>query len=117
MFIFRLNRPSCPLRLAAMGVARLQPLLKQALLLLAAVSKGAWGAGSRVTLTIGAVQPITGGWPAGYSMGLAAQKMADYINANSELLPDYELRVLWQDGGCDPSVGVPLLHRNWFEKT
>jgi len=83
------------------------------------LSVAAWGSsspgGSDIWLT--SILPYTGGeWDVGVSVRIGGQIMLEEINRNPHLLPDHELKVVWQDGQCDTSVATPLFIKNVFQK-
>lgn len=51
---------------------------------------------NRTVITIGAIVPMSGGWVANGMLTAAEFALAD-INANPNVLPDYELRMVYGD--------------------
>lgn len=57
-------------------------------------------------LYIGALFPMSGGWPGGQACMPSAQMALDLVNNRSDILPDYELELIHYDsmvsarGGC-----------------
>uniref|UniRef100_A0A671N112 Gamma-aminobutyric acid type B receptor subunit 1-like n=1 Tax=Sinocyclocheilus anshuiensis TaxID=1608454 RepID=A0A671N112_9TELE len=68
-------------------------------------------------LYIGALFPMSGGWPGGQAC-LPAAQMAIYIhvvllnlvNNRTDILPDYELELIHYDSMCDPGEATKLLY-------
>jgi len=48
-------------------------------------------------LYIGALFPMSGGWPGGQACLPAAQMALDLVNNRSDILPDYELELIYYD--------------------
>lgn len=48
-------------------------------------------------LYIGALFPMSGGWPGGQACLPAAQMALDLVNNRSDILPDYELELIHYD--------------------
>ncbi|KAI4811972.1 hypothetical protein KUCAC02_014830 [Chaenocephalus aceratus] len=71
-------------------------------------------------LYIGALFPMSGGWPGGQACMPSAQMALDLVNNRSDILPDYELELIHYDsmvsacGGeseeCDPGEATKLLY-------
>ena len=49
----------------------------------------------------------------GFSHRIAGDFMVDLINANPDLLPDYEVKIAWQDIQCDVERTRELLLNNF----
>ena len=63
------------------------------------------------------IQPFTGGaWDAGISMRFGAEIMLEEVAKNTNLLPGYELQVVWQDGRCAGETGREVFLTNVFDK-
>uniref|UniRef100_A0A8C1N0I7 Gamma-aminobutyric acid (GABA) B receptor, 1b n=1 Tax=Cyprinus carpio TaxID=7962 RepID=A0A8C1N0I7_CYPCA len=65
---------------------------------------------SRITLYIGALFPMSGGWPGGQACLPAAQMALDLVNKRTDILPDYELELIYYDSMCDPGEATKLLY-------
>uniref|UniRef100_A0AAR2LQW9 G-protein coupled receptors family 3 profile domain-containing protein n=1 Tax=Pygocentrus nattereri TaxID=42514 RepID=A0AAR2LQW9_PYGNA len=61
-------------------------------------------------LYIGALFPMSGGWPGGQACLPAAQMALDLVNNRSDILPDYELELIYYDSMCDPGEATKLLY-------
>lgn len=48
-------------------------------------------------LYIGALFPMSGGWPGGQACLPAAQMALDMVNKRTDILPDYELELIHHD--------------------
>ncbi|TRY60221.1 hypothetical protein DNTS_026369 [Danionella cerebrum] len=48
-------------------------------------------------LYIGALFPMSGGWPGGQACLPAAQMALDLVNKRADILPDYELELIYYD--------------------
>lgn len=48
-------------------------------------------------LYIGALFPMSGGWPGGQACLPSAQMALDLVNKRSDILPDYELELIYYD--------------------
>lgn len=48
-------------------------------------------------LYIGALFPMSGGWPGGQACLPAAQMALELVNNRSDILPDYELELIYYD--------------------
>lgn len=55
-------------------------------------------------LYIGALFPMSGGWPGGQACWPSAQMALDLVNNRSDILPDYELELIHYDSMV--SVGM-----------
>lgn len=63
-------------------------------------------------LYIGALFPMSGGWPGGQACLPSAQMALDLVNNRSDILPDYELELIHYDSmvsarACDPRCCIP----------
>uniref|UniRef100_A0A8C4DTP5 Gamma-aminobutyric acid (GABA) B receptor, 1b n=1 Tax=Dicentrarchus labrax TaxID=13489 RepID=A0A8C4DTP5_DICLA len=61
-------------------------------------------------LYIGALFPMSGGWPGGQACLPAAQMAMDLVNNRTDILPDYELELIHYDSMCDPGEATKLLY-------
>ncbi|XP_026137935.1 gamma-aminobutyric acid type B receptor subunit 1 [Carassius auratus] len=61
-------------------------------------------------LYIGALFPMSGGWPGGQACLPAAQMALDLVNNRTDILPDYELELIYYDSMCDPGEATKLLY-------
>ncbi|KAK1804900.1 hypothetical protein P4O66_019269 [Electrophorus voltai] len=61
-------------------------------------------------LYIGALFPMSGGWPGGQACLPSAQMALDLVNKRTDILPDYELELIYYDSKCDPGVATKLLY-------
>ncbi|XP_068591232.1 gamma-aminobutyric acid type B receptor subunit 1 [Cebidichthys violaceus] len=61
-------------------------------------------------LYIGALFPMSGGWPGGQACMPSAQMAMDLVNNRSDILPDYELELIHYDSMCDPGEATKLLY-------
>ncbi|XP_076006553.1 gamma-aminobutyric acid type B receptor subunit 1 isoform X2 [Genypterus blacodes] len=61
-------------------------------------------------LYIGALFPMSGGWPGGQACMPSAQMALDLVNSRSDILPDYELELIHYDSMCDPGEATKLLY-------
>ncbi|KAM6910176.1 gamma-aminobutyric acid type B receptor subunit 1 isoform 2-T2 [Xenentodon cancila] len=66
-----------------------------------------WG---KKKLYIGALFPMSGGWPGGQACMPSAQMALDLVNNRSDILPDYELELIHYDSMCDPGEATKLLY-------
>ncbi|XP_074470409.1 gamma-aminobutyric acid type B receptor subunit 1 isoform X1 [Sebastes fasciatus] len=66
--------------------------------------------GKKKKLYIGALFPMSGGWPGGQACLPAAQMALDLVNERSDILPDYELELIHYDSMCDPGEATKLLY-------
>uniref|UniRef100_A0A672N4U9 Gamma-aminobutyric acid type B receptor subunit 1-like n=1 Tax=Sinocyclocheilus grahami TaxID=75366 RepID=A0A672N4U9_SINGR len=64
----------------------------------------------RYKLYIGALFPMSGGWPGGQACLPAAQMALDLVNKRTDILPDYELELIYYDSMCDPGEATKLLY-------
>uniref|UniRef100_A0A3Q1IK61 Gamma-aminobutyric acid (GABA) B receptor, 1b n=1 Tax=Anabas testudineus TaxID=64144 RepID=A0A3Q1IK61_ANATE len=65
---------------------------------------------SKKKLYIGALFPMSGGWPGGQACLPAAQMALDLVNKRTDILPDYELELIHYDSMCDPGEATKLLY-------
>uniref|UniRef100_A0AAQ5WZX6 Gamma-aminobutyric acid type B receptor subunit 1 n=1 Tax=Amphiprion ocellaris TaxID=80972 RepID=A0AAQ5WZX6_AMPOC len=65
---------------------------------------------SKKKLYIGALFPMSGGWPGGQACMPSAQMALDLVNNRSDILPDYELELIHYDSMCDPGEATKLLY-------
>ncbi|KAI3358377.1 hypothetical protein L3Q82_014691 [Scortum barcoo] len=65
---------------------------------------------SKKKLYIGALFPMSGGWPGGQACLPAAQMALDLVNNRTDILPDYELELIHYDSMCDPGEATKLLY-------
>ncbi|CAJ1083643.1 gamma-aminobutyric acid type B receptor subunit 1-like isoform X2 [Xyrichtys novacula] len=61
-------------------------------------------------LYIGALFPMSGGWPGGQACLPSAQMALDLVNKRRDILPDYELELIHYDSMCDPGEATKLLY-------
>ncbi|XP_070777975.1 gamma-aminobutyric acid type B receptor subunit 1 isoform X2 [Enoplosus armatus] len=61
-------------------------------------------------LYIGALFPMSGGWPGGQACLPAARMALDLVNKRADILPDYELELIHYDSMCDPGEATKLLY-------
>ncbi|KAG5843170.1 hypothetical protein ANANG_G00185650 [Anguilla anguilla] len=61
-------------------------------------------------LYIGALFPMSGGWPGGQACRPSAQMALDLVNNRTDILPDYELELIYYDSKCDPGEATRLLY-------
>ncbi|TKS65643.1 Gamma-aminobutyric acid type B receptor subunit 1 [Collichthys lucidus] len=61
-------------------------------------------------LYIGALFPMSGGWPGGQACLPAAQMALSLVNKRTDILPDYELELIHYDSMCDPGEATKLLY-------
>ncbi|CAL8295744.1 unnamed protein product [Merluccius merluccius] len=61
-------------------------------------------------LYIGALFPMSGGWPGGQACLPAARMALNLVNKRSDILPDYELELIHYDSMCDPGEATKLLY-------
>uniref|UniRef100_A0A8C5AYB9 Gamma-aminobutyric acid (GABA) B receptor, 1b n=1 Tax=Gadus morhua TaxID=8049 RepID=A0A8C5AYB9_GADMO len=61
-------------------------------------------------LYIGALFPMSGGWPGGQACLPAARMALNLVNRRSDILPDYELELIHYDSMCDPGQATKLLY-------
>uniref|UniRef100_A0AAQ5ZJ54 G-protein coupled receptors family 3 profile domain-containing protein n=1 Tax=Amphiprion ocellaris TaxID=80972 RepID=A0AAQ5ZJ54_AMPOC len=65
---------------------------------------------SKKKLYIGALFPMSGGWPGGQACLPSAQMALDLVNKRTDILPDYELELIHYDSMCDPGEATKLLY-------
>ncbi|XP_072406250.1 LOW QUALITY PROTEIN: gamma-aminobutyric acid type B receptor subunit 1 [Chiloscyllium punctatum] len=78
--------------------------------LLLALSLLPLSVGSKQTLYIGALFPMSGGWPGGQACLPAAQMALRDVNNRSDILRDYELQLIYHDSKCDPGKSTKYLY-------
>ncbi|XP_049606435.1 LOW QUALITY PROTEIN: gamma-aminobutyric acid type B receptor subunit 1 [Syngnathus scovelli] len=61
-------------------------------------------------LYIGALFPMSGGWPGGQACLPAAKMALALVNQRADILPDYELELIHYDSMCDPGEATKLLY-------
>ncbi|XP_061689604.1 gamma-aminobutyric acid type B receptor subunit 1 isoform X6 [Syngnathoides biaculeatus] len=61
-------------------------------------------------LYIGALFPMSGGWPGGQACLPAAKMALALVNERADILPDYELELIYYDSMCDPGEATKLLY-------
>ncbi|CAL9706099.1 unnamed protein product [Knipowitschia caucasica] len=61
-------------------------------------------------LYIGALFPMSGGWPGGQACLPSAQYAMDLVNNRTDILPDYELELIHYNSMCDPGEATKLLY-------
>ncbi|XP_061764299.1 gamma-aminobutyric acid type B receptor subunit 1 isoform X2 [Nerophis ophidion] len=61
-------------------------------------------------LYIGALFPMSGGWPGGQACLPAAKMALAVVNKRTDILPDYELELIHYDSMCDPGEATKLLY-------
>ncbi|XP_058475233.1 gamma-aminobutyric acid type B receptor subunit 1 isoform X1 [Solea solea] len=61
-------------------------------------------------LYIGALFPMSGGWPGGQACLPAAQMALRLVNERADILPGYELELIHYDSRCDPGEATKLLY-------
>lgn len=59
-------------------------------------------------LYIGALFPMSGGWPGGQACMPSAQMALDLVNNRSDILPDYELELIHYDSMVSPALLLGL---------
>ncbi|XP_053823914.1 gamma-aminobutyric acid type B receptor subunit 1 [Vidua chalybeata] len=59
---------------------------------------------------VGALFPMSGGWPGGQACLPAVRMALEDINERRDILPDYELRLIHVDSKCDPGEATKLLY-------
>ncbi|XP_077600201.1 gamma-aminobutyric acid type B receptor subunit 1 isoform X2 [Stigmatopora nigra] len=65
---------------------------------------------SKKKLYIGALFPMSGGWPGGQACLPAAKMALALVNERADILPDYELELIHYDSMCDPGEATKLLY-------
>lgn len=61
-------------------------------------------------LYIGALFPMSGGWPGGQACLPAAQMALDLVNKRTDILPDYELELIHYDSMVSNWDTTQLFH-------
>ncbi|XP_032940123.1 gamma-aminobutyric acid type B receptor subunit 1-like isoform X1 [Catharus ustulatus] len=59
---------------------------------------------------VGALFPMSGGWPGGQACLPAVRMALEDINERRDILPDYELRLIHHDSKCDPGQATKFLY-------
>uniref|UniRef100_A0A8B9NRB8 Gamma-aminobutyric acid type B receptor subunit 1 n=1 Tax=Accipiter nisus TaxID=211598 RepID=A0A8B9NRB8_9AVES len=59
---------------------------------------------------VGALFPMSGGWPGGQACLPAVRMALEDINSRRDILPDYELRLIHHDSKCDPGQATKYLY-------
>lgn len=60
----------------------------------------------RRAVYIGALFPMSGGWPGGQACQPAVEMALEDVNSRRDILPDYELKLIHHDSKVAPDVGV-----------
>ncbi|KAF1425586.1 Gamma-aminobutyric acid type B receptor subunit 1, partial [Spheniscus humboldti] len=68
-----------------------------------------WGGGKKA-VHVGALFPMSGGWPGGQACLPAVRMALEDINSRRDILPDYELRLIHHDSKCDPGQATKYLY-------
>uniref|UniRef100_A0A8D0HHD2 Gamma-aminobutyric acid type B receptor subunit 1 n=1 Tax=Sphenodon punctatus TaxID=8508 RepID=A0A8D0HHD2_SPHPU len=61
-------------------------------------------------LHIGALFPMSGGWPGGQACLPAVRMALEDVNNRRDILPDYELRLIHHDSQCEPGQATKYLY-------
>ncbi|KAL7829316.1 hypothetical protein AOLI_G00302010 [Acnodon oligacanthus] len=61
-------------------------------------------------LYIGALFPMSGGWPGGQACLPSAQMALDLVNKRTDILPDYELELIYHDSKVSEEYNLTLLY-------
>ncbi|XP_064408032.1 gamma-aminobutyric acid type B receptor subunit 1 [Latimeria chalumnae] len=67
-------------------------------------------AAGKKTLYIGALFPMSGGWPGGQACLPSAQMALEIVNKRKDILPDYELKLMYYNSECDPGQATKFLY-------
>lgn len=59
-------------------------------------------------LYIGALFPMSGGWPGGQACLPATQMALDLVNKRTDILPDYELEMIYYDSRVGDDLNLTL---------
>ncbi|XP_071835076.1 gamma-aminobutyric acid type B receptor subunit 1-like [Apostichopus japonicus] len=70
---------------------------------------------SKIPLYIGGNMQLTGGWD-GSGCVVSAELALEQINNRSDILPDYELKMVWSDSQCNPSRAARILFRHIYSE-
>ncbi|KAL0622842.1 Gamma-aminobutyric acid type B receptor subunit 1, partial [Plecturocebus cupreus] len=76
----------------------------------AAASSGCDGGRERRAVYIGALFPMSGGWPGGQACQPAVEMALEDVNSRRDILPDYELKLIHHDSKCDPGQATKYLY-------
>lgn len=79
------------------GVRRIRTPGRFALISLTLLLSWSCPALGKKKLYIGALFPMSGGWPGGQACLPAAQMALDLVNKRTDILPDYELELIYYD--------------------
>lgn len=60
----------------------------------------------RRAVYIGALFPMSGGWPGGQACQPAVEMALEDVNSRRDILPDYELKLIHHDSKVAPDMGV-----------
>lgn len=60
----------------------------------------------RRAVYIGALFPMSGGWPGGQACQPAVEMALEDVNSRRDILPDYELKLIHHDSKVAPDRGV-----------
>ncbi|XP_043940283.1 gamma-aminobutyric acid type B receptor subunit 1-like [Protopterus annectens] len=64
----------------------------------------------RKPLYIGALFPMSGGWPGGRACRPAVEMALHDVNTRKDILPNYELKLIYNDSKCDPGMATKILY-------
>nr|KAF6266985.1 gamma-aminobutyric acid type B receptor subunit 1 [Myotis myotis] len=64
----------------------------------------------RRAVYIGALFPMSGGWPGGQACQPAVEMALEDVNSRRDILPDYELKLIHHDSQCDPGQATKYLY-------
>ncbi|XP_044837527.1 gamma-aminobutyric acid type B receptor subunit 1 isoform X1 [Mauremys mutica] len=64
----------------------------------------------RRAVHIGALFPMSGGWPGGQACLPAVRMALEDVNRRRDILPDHELRLIHHDSKCDPGQATKYLY-------
>ncbi|XP_071835073.1 uncharacterized protein [Apostichopus japonicus] len=70
---------------------------------------------SKIPLYIGGNMQMTGGWD-GSGCLVSAELALEQINNRSDILPDYELKMVWNDSQCIQSRAARILFRHIYSE-
>ncbi|ELW47086.1 Gamma-aminobutyric acid type B receptor subunit 1 [Tupaia chinensis] len=78
-------------------------------------SQGQWSTSKphcqeRRAVYIGALFPMSGGWPGGQACQPAVEMALEDVNSRRDILPDYELKLIHHDSKCDPGQATKYLY-------
>lgn len=60
----------------------------------------------RRAVYIGALFPMSGGWPGGQACQPAVEMALEDVNSRRDILPDYELKLIHHDSKVAPAMGA-----------